>query len=123
MYMMKLSIVQNRCVSYLLVEDFIADRIRELCIKRDMTRYRLSQITGIEQSTLSNLMTRKSLPNIVTLSRICDGFGITLSQFFQEGNEMLDLSKEQRHMLETWSDLSEEERKYVSIYVQGLQHK
>ena len=88
-----------------------------------MTRYRLSQVTGIEQSTLSNLMTRKSLPNIVTLSRICDGFGITLSQFFQEGNEILDLSKEQRHVLETWSDLSEEDRKYVSIYVQGLQRK
>lgn len=107
----------------MLVEDFIADRINELCSRRHMTRYRLSQVTGIEQSTLSNLMTRKSLPNIVTLSRICDGFGITLSQFFQEGNEILDLSKEQRHVLETWSDLSEEDRKYVSIYVQGLQRK
>ncbi len=105
------------------VEDFIADRINELCNKRQMTRYRLSQITGLEQSTLSNLMTHKSLPNIITLSRICDGFGITLSQFFQEGDEMLDLSEEQRHVLDTWSALNEMERQLVCTYVQGLQHE
>lgn len=75
-----------------------------------MTRYRLSQITEIEQSTLSNLMTHKSLPNIITLSRICDGFGITLSQFFQERDEMPDLSVEQRRVLDTQSALNEMER-------------
>lgn len=85
----------------MLVEDFIADRISELCSKRQMTRYRLSQITEIEQSSVSNLMTHKSLPNIITLSRICDGFGITLSQFFQERDEMPDLSVEQRRVLDT----------------------
>lgn len=87
----------------MLVEKFVPDRMNELCRKKQMSRYRLSQITRFEQSALSNLMTRKSLPNMITLSRTCDGFGITLSQFFQEDDEMPDVSKEQRHVLDTWA--------------------
>lgn len=31
-------------------EDYIADNIVALCKKRDMSKYRLSQLTGISQS-------------------------------------------------------------------------
>lgn len=107
----------------MLVEDFIAERINELCSKRQISRYKLSKLTGIQQSTLSNLMTKKSLPNIVTLSRICDGLGITLSQFFQEGDNLPDLSSEQKRVLDTWAELSETEKILTSTFVRGLLHK
>jgi len=68
-------------------------------------------------------MTKKSLPNIITLSRICDGLGITLSQFFQEGDKLPDLSDEQKHVLDTWAELDESEKNLVNIFVRGLLHK
>ena len=99
----------------MLDENYVINRIEELCEKRQMTRYRLAQVSGIEQSTLSNLLNRKSLPNIITLSKICDGFGITLSQFF--------MSEEQRHVLDTWLSLADEERVLVKTYIQGIRRK
>ncbi|MCI8449436.1 MAG: helix-turn-helix transcriptional regulator [Eubacterium sp.] len=107
----------------MLVEDFITDRLNELCSRKKISRYKLSKLTGIQQSTLSNLMTKKSLPNIITLSRICDGLGITLSQFFQEGDKLPDLSDEQKHVLDTWAELDESEKNLVNIFVRGLLHK
>lgn len=107
----------------MLVEDFITDRLNELCRRKKISRYKLSKLTGIQQSTLSNLMTKKSLPNIITLSRICDGLGITLSQFFQEGDKLPDLSDEQKRVLDTWAELDESEKNLVNIFVRGLLHK
>ncbi len=106
----------------MLIEDFIVNRIQELCDKKHISKYRLSQETKIKQSTISNLMTRRSLPNIVTLSRICDGFGITLSEFFQEDDKIVNLSEEQKQVLDVWSTLNEDERKLVKTYVQGIKH-
>ena len=107
----------------MLDENYVINRIEELCEKRQMTRYRLAQVSGIEQSTLSNLLNRKSLPNIITLSKICDGFGITLSQFFMEEDKIVNLSEEQRHVLDTWLSLADEERELVKTYIQGIRRK
>ena len=107
----------------MLDENYVIIRIEELCEKRQMTRSRLAQVSGIEQSTLSNLLNRKSLPNIITLSKICDGFGITLSQFFMEEDKIVNLSEEQRHVLDTWLSLADEERVLVKTYIQGIRRK
>ena len=40
--------------------------------------------SGLTQSTLNNLYTRKTEPKISTLRAICGAFGITLSEFFKE---------------------------------------
>lgn len=107
----------------MLDENYVINRIEELCVKRQMTRYKLAQASGIEQSTLSNLLNRKSLPNIITLSKVCDGFGITLSQFFTEEDRIVNLSDEQRQVLDTWLSLTEEERVLVKTYIQGVRRK
>lgn len=98
-------------------------RIEELCKKQKMSRYRLAQKSGLSQSSISNLLNRKSLPSIITLNRICNGFGITLSQFFTEEGNVVNLSKEQQCVLDTWSELDEEERKLVDAYIKGLKRR
>ena len=64
-----------------------------------MSRYRLSQKSGISQSSISNLLNRKSLPTLITLDKICTGFEITLSQFFSQDDSIVDLTDEQKHLL------------------------
>lgn len=80
-------------------ENYIIERIEELCEKKHMSRYRLAQKSGIAQSSISTLLNRKSIPTIQTLEKICDGFGITLSQFFAEDEKVLDLTKDQEELL------------------------
>ena len=85
-----------------------------------MTMYVLSQKTGISQSSLSNIMNRGSIPTFLTLSRICDGLGMTLAQFFAEGEDRPDLTLEQGRVLEVWDALSDREKEAVEIYVRGM---
>lgn len=107
----------------MLDEKYITNRIRELCDKKQMSMYALSIKTGISQSSLSNLMKRGSTPTFYTLDKICDGLGITLSQFFSEDMEKLELSSEQKKVLETWESLSDKEKAAIEIYVRGMKLK
>lgn len=100
-------------------ENYIIDRIEELCKQKKLSRYRLSQKAGISQSSLSTLMNRKSVPTIPTLERICEGMGITLAQFFAR-DQILDLTDEQKDILGLWSSLDEQEKELVKAYIQGL---
>lgn len=101
-------------------EKYIAERIKTLCDKKDMTMYALSQKTGISQSSLSNIMNRGSIPTFLTLGRICDGLGMTLAQFFADGEDRPDLTSEQKKVLEVWEALSDREKEAVETYVRGI---
>ena len=56
---------QRRGVHYLGVEEYIPDRIAGLSEKRGYTKYRLSQITGMTQTALGNILSQKSIPRAV----------------------------------------------------------
>ncbi len=107
----------------MLDEKYIANRIKELCDRKQMTMYALSKKTGISQSSLSNLMKRGSTPTFYTLERICDGLGITLPQFFSDDMGKLELSSEQKKVLRTWESLTDKEKEAVEIYVRGMKLK
>ena len=58
-------------------------RIFELCEEKKMAIYKLSVLSGVAPSTIKNILYGKSKnPGVVTLKMICDGFGITLEEFF-----------------------------------------
>lgn len=58
-------------------------RIRELCKERDITPNGLSYAAGISQSTIKSILNGESVnPGIVTIKKICDGFNITIGEFF-----------------------------------------
>ena len=62
--------------------DVLANRILELCEEREITINKLSTLSGINQSTLDNIVKRNTKsPGIRTLHRISIGFGLTVSQF------------------------------------------
>ena len=88
----------------------ILERIKKLRDERGWSNYRLARESGISENSLNNLFRRNNLPTIPTLESICNGFGITLSQFFAEGGEAVELSESQQEMLMTWSALTEEQK-------------
>lgn len=87
-------------------------RIKHLMKERNWTEYRLAKMAGLSASTLSNLFTRNTMPSINTLESICNGFGITLAQFFTEG-EVIELSGEQKEFFDEWVTLTADEKELV----------
>ena len=94
-------------------------RIRELLNERNWTEYKLAKESGLSQSTISNIFKRNTVPSISTLELICKGFGISLSQFFSEGN-MVELSEEQRDFFINWTSLTMREKTIISELVEAL---
>ena len=58
-------------------------RIMQLWEEKRMTINKLATESGIAPSTIKNILYGKSQnPGIVTLKMLCDGFGITIIEFF-----------------------------------------
>lgn len=98
----------------------ILDRIAQLRNERGWSNYRLAKEAGISENSLNNLFRRSNLPTIPTLESICKGFGITLSQFFAEGGESVELSESQREMLQTWNTLNDEQKNTLLEFLKKI---
>lgn len=90
--------------------------------EREWTEYRLSKECGLSESTLANIFRRNTVPSITTLETICDAFGITLSQFFAEG-EMVELTPELKVLFENWVSLTADQKEAALHMIQALNNK
>ncbi len=58
-------------------------RLAELMREKNMTAYRLFKLTGVSQTTISDILKRKNKAvNLRILVELCQGLGIELSAFF-----------------------------------------
>lgn len=94
-------------------------RLQQLLQERGWTEYKLSKECGLAQSTIGNIFRRNTLPSIATLETICDGFGITMSQFFAEG-ETVELSPELRELFECWVYLKPNQKDAVLQIIKAM---
>ena len=85
------------------------ERIKSLLEQRGWTAYRLSKNCGLSENTIATILKRNSLPSIGTLEAICKGFGITLSEFFADG-DLIEVTPKTKELIDCWSGLSEEQR-------------
>ena len=61
----------------------VTDRIEMLCKERNITINALSYISGVSNSTIKGIFYKRSKnPGVVTIKKLCDGFKITLGEFF-----------------------------------------
>ena len=61
----------------------IQKRILQLCDKNGFTINKLANVSAVSPSGLKNIIYGKSQnPKIITIKMLCDGFGITLGEFF-----------------------------------------
>lgn len=90
----------------------VTERIRKLMDQRNWTAYRLRKESGLAQSTLSHIFRKDSEPTISTLETICRAFGLTMGEFFAEG-EFVSLTVEQRELLDKWAILTPEQKQLI----------
>lgn len=95
------------------------ERLQQLLKERGWSEYRLAKSCGLSESTIANIFRRNTLPSIATLETICGGFGITLSQFFAEG-EMVELTPELKELFDGWAYLTPEEKDAVARVIKAM---
>ncbi len=92
-------------------------------MQRDWSYYDLSKHTGLPQSTISTWYRKYQQPTIASLGKICQGFGITLSQFFAEEGDMLSLTAKQRLLLNAWAAMPEQQQEAFLTLIIELNEK
>lgn len=65
----------------------VLERITKMREARHWTEYQLAEKSGLTQSTISSWYRKNMFPTIPSLIKICDAFGISISQFFLDDNE------------------------------------
>ena len=65
------------------IGDAVSVRLIELMEQKKVTAYRLSMLTGVDQSTIGDIKKRRNIAvNIRPISALCQGLGIGLNAFF-----------------------------------------
>ncbi|MBQ7761189.1 MAG: helix-turn-helix transcriptional regulator [Clostridia bacterium] len=85
----------------------INKKIVNLCNERGWSIYELSLQSGITQSSLNSMLHRGNPPKIENLQCICEAFGITLSQFFLEDEQLEILSQREKELVSLFRRLPE----------------
>ena len=74
----------------------VINRLMRLCEERRWTVNHLANVSGVSTSTVKSILYVNSRnPGVVTIKKLCDGFGITLNEFFS-GSEFEALEQEIR---------------------------
>lgn len=100
----------------------VLDKITTLRNERHWTEYQLAEKSGLTQSTISSWYRKNMSPSIPSLIKICDAFGITLSQFFlEEGDSnIVLLNDKQLLLLKHASKLNQEQLDTLLLFLQKL---
>ena len=65
---------------------FIRHRLTDLRLKKNVSEYRMSLDLGHSNSYIRNITSGKALPSMCEFLYICEYFGITPMEFFDEEN-------------------------------------
>jgi transcriptional regulator with XRE-family HTH domain len=65
------------------ISQAVIKRIEELCKERKLSINALSNISGVTQSTVNDIVSGKTYnAGIATIKKLCDGLGISIRDFF-----------------------------------------
>lgn len=90
----------------------IVDRVNELLAQKGWTGYELSKQTGISTNAIYDWSKTGATPSLANIVKICEAFGITLSQFFCR-SEAYSLTEDENRILQEWFALSDIEKEAI----------
>ena len=65
------------------ISEAVVTRLYELCNERGVTINKISTISGVTQSTISDIVNRRTKSaRVDTIQKLCDGLEISVRQFF-----------------------------------------
>ena len=66
-------------------EQFVRNRITQLRMSKGVSEYKMSYALGHSRGYINNISSGKSLPPMSEFLAICEYFGITPKEFFDDG--------------------------------------
>jgi len=83
---------------------FVRERITRLRLQKGVSEYKMSYDLGHSRGYVNNISSGKTLPSMTEFFSICDYFGITPIEFFDEKNKNPSLLTNAINILSTLSE-------------------
>lgn len=100
--------------------EFVRERITALRLKKGVSEYKMSYDLGHSRGYINNISSGKTLPSMVEFFAICDYFGITPMEFFDNGT-LNPLTK--KEFIQSADSLSEDDLKLTLEIINRLLKK
>lgn len=98
----------------------VIKKLNKLRLERNMSVYRLAELSGINQSTLANTFSRGTVPSVKHLEMMCETLGVTLAQFFTEDERPMALTQQETQLILNYRKLSEPIKKSVANIINSI---
>lgn len=102
-------------------KEYVSTKITHLLKERNWTLYRLAKESGVQNTNLKKICFHNRIPTIPTIIKICNGFGISLSEFFDAENTAINqLTVSEKQLITYFHNLTSEDKKLLSDYMHKL---
>lgn len=83
-----------------------AKRIDGLRLQHNLSLRELAKKSGISHSALSNIIKGAKIPNIYTISNICNALNISLSDFFEFDERVIQIRGKEAILIKIFREVS-----------------
>ena len=98
----------------------ISERLKSIRVAKNMSVYKLSQLSGVSETHIRDLERGDRNPSIDTLCRLVEPMGVPVSELFTESNSMTVLSDEEKALLDCYRMLSKDKAESLLIFLKTL---
>lgn len=105
----------------------LGKNLKELRIKKGVTQDDIAELLNIKRQTYSAYERGVSLPDVTSLLKMAEFFGVSVDEILRNKQDAVtdghSLSQKTKNLINSYSDLSEEELDKVIEYVDFLKAK
>ena len=91
----------------------VYERIRKIRESKQISVYKMAKETGISPNHINDLEHGRRNPSVETLKRLIVPLGITLSELFNEDDQVSYLTEQERELVENYRNLPDEKGKLL----------
>ena len=98
----------------------ISERLRSIRKAKNMSVYKLSQLSGVSETHIRDLERGDRNPSVDTLCRLVEPMGVPLSELFNESNNATVLSDDEKTLLDCYRMLSKDKADSLLVFLKTL---
>ena len=98
----------------------ISKRLKDVRTSKDMSVYKLSQLSGVSETHIRDLERGDRNPSFDTLSKLAKPLGLSLSELFNENDDTAFLNKEEKELVECYRMMSKDKAETLLAFLKTL---
>lgn len=98
----------------------VLERVTYYRTQKGWSEYQLAEKSGLTQSTISSWYRKNMVPSILSLEKICNAVGVTLSQFFATEEDDFSLTALEKELLAEANRLTAEQQSALIQFFKTL---